>query len=59
MLKRLANDKHSSLIRSSVNYGSKKFYSTGPWNNVIFTVNIRGMCCKIFYGRNQFSAVVS
>ncbi len=27
---KLARDKHSSLIRKSVNYGSKKFYSTGP-----------------------------
>ncbi len=26
---RLARDKHSSLLRKSVNYGRKKFYSTG------------------------------
>jgi hypothetical protein len=24
-------DKHSSLLRKSVNYGGKKHYSTGPW----------------------------
>ncbi len=30
-LERLARDKHSSLIRKSVNYGCKKFYGTGPW----------------------------
>jgi len=29
-LERLARDKHSSLLRKYVNYGSKKFYSTGP-----------------------------
>jgi len=29
-LKSLARDKHSSLLRKSVNYGRKKFYSTGP-----------------------------
>jgi hypothetical protein len=27
----LARDKHSSLLWKSVIYGSKKFYSTGPW----------------------------
>ncbi len=30
-LERLARDKHSRLLRNSVNYDSKKFYSTGPW----------------------------
>ncbi len=29
-LQRLARDKHSSLLRKSVNYDRKKFYSTGP-----------------------------
>ncbi len=29
-LERIAIDKHSSLLRKSVNYGRKKFYSTGP-----------------------------
>jgi hypothetical protein len=28
-LERLARDKHSSLLRKYVNYGRKKFYSTG------------------------------
>ena len=28
-LERLAKDKHSSLLRKSVNYGRKKFYSKG------------------------------
>ncbi len=25
-------DKHSSLLRTFVNYGRKKFYNIGPWN---------------------------
>jgi hypothetical protein len=29
-LERLDKDKHSCLLRKSVNYGHKKFYSTGP-----------------------------
>ncbi len=29
-LKRLASDKHSSLLRTFVNYGSTKFYNTEP-----------------------------
>ena len=29
-LERLARDKHSSLLRKSVNYGHKKFYNTSP-----------------------------
>jgi hypothetical protein len=29
-LERLARDKHSSLLRKSVNYGQKKFYNIGP-----------------------------
>ena len=29
-MERLAKDKHSSLLKKSINYGRKKFYSTGP-----------------------------
>jgi hypothetical protein len=29
-MKRLVRDKHSSLLRKSVNYDSKIFYSTSP-----------------------------
>jgi hypothetical protein len=29
-MERLARDKQSSLLRKSVNYGRKMFYSTGP-----------------------------
>jgi hypothetical protein len=25
-------EKHSSLLQKSINYGHKKFYSTGPWS---------------------------
>jgi len=28
--KKLAKDKHSSLLQKFINYGNKKFYSTGP-----------------------------
>jgi hypothetical protein len=35
-------DKHSSLLRTFVNYSRKKFYNIGPWNQ-------RN---KTFYGRN-------
>ncbi len=38
-LERLARDKHFSLLRESVNYDRKKFYSTGP----------RCKCCKTFF----------
>jgi hypothetical protein len=30
-LERLARDKHSRLLRKSVNYSRKKFYRTGPY----------------------------
>jgi hypothetical protein len=33
-LARLSRDKHSSLLRKSVNYCRKKFYSTGPWLDI-------------------------
>ncbi len=32
---RLARDKHSSLLQKSVNYGRKKFYSTGHWRLLV------------------------
>ncbi len=31
---KLVRDKHSRLLRKSVNYGRNKFYSTGPWYNI-------------------------
>jgi hypothetical protein len=37
-LKRLARDKNSSLLRKSVNYDRKKFYSTGPWSTSLSAV---------------------
>jgi hypothetical protein len=39
MLKKLARDKHSSLLRISVNYGRKKFYKTGPRVSVIKAIS--------------------
>ncbi len=34
-------DKHSSLLRKSVNYDCKMFFSTGPWCASTILVNIR------------------
>jgi hypothetical protein len=31
-LERLVSHKHSSLLRTFVNYGRKKFYNIGPWS---------------------------
>jgi hypothetical protein len=35
-LERLDNDKQSSLSRTFVNYGRKKFYTIGPWWQHVF-----------------------
>jgi hypothetical protein len=48
-LERLARDKHFGLLRKYVNYGSKRFHSTGP----------RAQCYKTFYGRNLRIFVIS
>jgi hypothetical protein len=40
MLERRARDKHSSLLRKSVNYGRTKFYNIGP----------RPQCYITFFG---------
>ena len=37
---RLAKDKHSILLRESVNYGCKKLYSTGPWYRITMILDI-------------------
>jgi hypothetical protein len=39
-LERLAMDKHSSLLRTFVNYGRKKFYNIGPSFSVKVFSNI-------------------
>ncbi len=46
-LERLARDKHSSLLQRSVNYGRKRFYSTGSRAST----NSQN---KTFYGGNFF-----
>ncbi len=33
-LEKLARDKHTSLLRKSVNYRHKKFYNIGTWSDV-------------------------
>jgi hypothetical protein len=45
----LAKDKHSSLLRKSVNYGRKKFHNIGPWTH----------CCETFYVCNLRMFVIS
>jgi hypothetical protein len=44
-LERLAINKHSSLLQKSVNYGGKKFYSTGP--------------CSIKYNLNSYGGILT
>ncbi len=48
-LERFARNKHSSLLRKSVNYGQKKFYNIGPW----------AQCYKTFYVLNLRMFLVS
>ncbi len=48
-LERLAMDKHSSLLRTILNYGCKKFYNIGP----------RGLYYKTFYGSNCCCIIIS
>jgi hypothetical protein len=50
-LVKLARDKHSGLLRKSVNYGRKK-YSTGPWSALL--VNFR-LPYKNFPGTNALA----
>jgi hypothetical protein len=40
-LKISAKDKHSSLLQTLTNNGSKKFYDYGPWEDIFET------CCKL------------
>ncbi len=39
-----AKDKHSSLLRKSVNYGQKKFYNIGPRPQVWFENSLLFIC---------------
>ncbi len=48
-LERPARDQHSSLLRTFVNYGHKKFYNTEPW----------GQCYKTFLVRDLRISVLS
>ncbi len=48
-LERLAKDKHFSLLRKSVNYSRKKFYSTSTWD----------LYYKTFYGSNCCHIVIN
>ncbi len=48
-LEMFATDKHSSLLRTFVNYGRRKFCNIGPWDQ----------WHKTFYGRNLQTYVMS
>jgi len=48
-LENLARDKHSNVLRKSVNYGRKYFYNIGPW----------AQCYKTFFVRNLRIFVIS
>ncbi len=56
-VEKLANDKHSSLLRKVVNYGFKKFYNIGLWmyfthNKIGLAYNVKNFIptVKKFYG---------
>jgi hypothetical protein len=54
--KGLPGDKHSSLLRKSVNYGRNKGYDTGPRGLVRKS---RGLYCKHFYGCNCYCILLN
>jgi hypothetical protein len=46
-LERLARDKHSCLLRKSVNYDRKKFYSAAPYQTFMtIKINIKLLKCN-------------
>jgi hypothetical protein len=49
LLERLDRDKHSSLLRKSVNYSCKSFIGLAPRVNLIkkFGVNLLTLFCKL------------
>jgi hypothetical protein len=49
---RLARDKHSSLLRKSINYGRKKFIVQAPGQKGPQLWQYWGLYCKTFYTRN-------
>ncbi len=54
-LESLARGKPSSLLRKSVNYGRKRFYSTGPWCQGYKTFYSRKSVCPLQAFPGQFS----
>jgi hypothetical protein len=45
----VARDKHSSLLRKSVNYGQKQFYNIGPGVSGGFRTLDPGIVIQVFY----------
>jgi hypothetical protein len=62
--RKLARNKHSSLLLKCVNYGQKKFYNIGPWSNVVGKAKSAGTVARgkhsslsrtfVTYGRKKF-----
>ncbi len=56
-LERLSRDKHSSLLRTFVNYGRKKFYNIGPMasktKKKVFMTPTKCHCLKTDAGQNK------
>jgi hypothetical protein len=46
-MERPARDKHSSLLRTIVNYGRKKFYNIGPWNDKVAEVAVEPVAVAV------------
>ncbi len=66
-LERLAKDKHSSLLRKSVNYGRNNFYDKGPWalcyktvffHNLCMFVISQSVCLWLIFSRQVYSFLV-
>jgi hypothetical protein len=58
----LASDKHSSILRSLVNYSRKKFDYIWPWPKqtyIIYLMTTWGQCYKTFLVRDLRIFVVS
>ncbi len=55
ILERLARDKHSSLLRKSLNYGQKSFITSGPVMELNSHFHIKVLFCRsASFGRKAF-----
>ncbi len=60
MLSRFAREKHSSLLRKSVNCGCNKFYDTGPTSlfNIYFMAMVSSQTC-LFVGAGNLPILLA